>query len=177
MKPPIAELEQLQRLIDAGASHLDVRVVAEVEAAGQRLPVHALTMGSRAPDAPALGVFGGVHGLERIGAEVALAFLHSVIERLRWDELLHRQLEVLRLVFMPLVNPGGLWLGTRANPRGVDLMRNAPVEAADAAPLVGGQRLSAALPGTAAWPARRWRPKARRCASWSRTNCSAGRSR
>ena len=38
-------------------------------------------------------------------------------------------------------------LGTRANPSGVDLMRNAPVETAEPVPfLVGGQRLSAALP-------------------------------
>lgn len=142
----IAELEQLQRLVEAGANHLDAHVVAEVEAAGQTLPVHAITLGCKSPEAPALGVFGGVHGLERIGAEVALAFLHSLVERLRWDDSLHAQLERLRFVFMPLVNPGGLWLGTRANPRGVDLMRNAPVEAADAAPMVGGQRLSAALP-------------------------------
>lgn len=144
--PPIAELEQLSRLIDAGGRHLDARLVAEVEADGQQLPVHLVTLGNAAPGTPAIGVFGGVHGLERIGAEVALAFLHSLVERLRWDDLLHRQLETLRFVFMPLVNPGGLLLGTRANPRGVDLMRNAPVEAPDAAPMVGGQRLSAALP-------------------------------
>jgi len=144
--PTIAELEQLQRLIDAGAGHLDAQIVAEVEAAGRRLPVHAITLGNPARDAPAMGVFGGVHGLERIGAEVALAYLHSLVERLRWDDLLHRQLESLRFVFMPLVNPGGLCLGTRANPRGVDLMRNAPLDAPDAAPLVGGQRLSCALP-------------------------------
>ena len=67
--------------------------------------------------------------------------------RLRWDALLHRQLETLRLVFMPVVNPGGLWRGTRANPNGVDLMRNAPVDATERVPfLVGGQRLSAGLP-------------------------------
>jgi hypothetical protein len=48
---------------------------------------------------------------------------------------------------MPLVNPGGLLLGTRANPRGVDLMRNSPVESPHALPtLLGGQRLSARLP-------------------------------
>jgi hypothetical protein len=53
----------------------------------------------------------------------------------------------VRLVFMPLVNPGGLWLGTRANPNGVDLMRNAPVESVERVPfLIGGQRISAAMP-------------------------------
>jgi len=53
----------------------------------------------------------------------------------------------VRLVFMPIVNPGGMWSATRANPRGVDLMRNAPVDAVDRVPLwVGGQRVSAGLP-------------------------------
>ena len=53
----------------------------------------------------------------------------------------------MRLVFVPLVNPGGLMRGTRANLNGVDLMRNAPVEAVDGAPwLIGGQRISATLP-------------------------------
>jgi hypothetical protein len=76
-----------------------------------------------------------------------MAYLRSLVMRLKWDHQLHRQLESLRLVFMPIVNPGGLWAGTRANPNGVDLMRNAPVEATEPVPfLVGGQRLSSALP-------------------------------
>jgi hypothetical protein len=48
---------------------------------------------------------------------------------------------------MPIVNPGGMLRGTRANLNGVDLMRNAPVDAQDGVPfLVGGQRISAGLP-------------------------------
>jgi len=48
---------------------------------------------------------------------------------------------------MPIVNPGGLLLGTRANPAGVDLMRNAPIDATAKVPfLVGGQRTSSYLP-------------------------------
>jgi hypothetical protein len=70
-----------------------------------------------------------------------------VLRRLRWDETLHRQLESIRLVFVPLVNPGGLVSGTRANPNGVDLMRNSPVESLDRVPfLIGGQRISSGLP-------------------------------
>jgi hypothetical protein len=76
-----------------------------------------------------------------------LACLRSVVGRLRWDATLHHLLERLRLVFVPVVNPGGLWRGTRANPQGVDLMRNAPVDSIDgAAFLLGGQRLSPGLP-------------------------------
>jgi hypothetical protein len=94
-----------------------------------------------------VGYFGGVHGLERIGAEVVIAYLQSLVMRLQWDSTLHKQLESVRLVFMPVVNPGGMQMGTRANVRGVDLMRNAPVDAHEAVPfLVGGQRISARLP-------------------------------
>jgi hypothetical protein len=96
---------------------------------------------------PAVGYFGGVHGLERIGSEVVIAHLQSLVMRLQWDSTLHKQLESVRLVFMPIVNPGGMAMGTRANPRGVDLMRNAPITALEAVPyLLGGQRLSARLP-------------------------------
>lgn len=143
----LPELAELQRLIDEGGSALESRVVCEVTVGDERLPVHAIALGNPSPDVPAAGFFGGVHGLERIGAEVVIAYLRSLVKRLQWDSLLHRQLEGMRLVFMPLVNPGGLWRGTRANPQGVDLMRNAPVSSAERVPfLIGGQRLSAGLP-------------------------------
>jgi hypothetical protein len=122
-------------------------VVAEVAAADRRWPVIVFTFGSDDPEAPALGVFGGVHGLERIGFEVSLAFLGALLQRLRWDEALVHLLKRLRIVVMPLVNPGGLVRSTRANPQGVDLMRNAPVDCREGAPWpVGGQRISAGLP-------------------------------
>ena len=31
----------------------------------------------------------------------------------------------MRLVFVPIVNPWGMWSGRRSNPNGVDLMRKA----------------------------------------------------
>ena len=143
----LPELAELQRLIHEGGSALDTRVVCEVAVGGHRFPVHAIALGNASPEVPAAGFFGGVHGLERIGAEVVIAYLRSLVKRLQWDSLLHRQLEGMRLVFMPLINPGGLWQGTRANPQGVDLMRNAPVSSAERVPfLLGGQRLSAGLP-------------------------------
>jgi len=142
-----SELLELDALARLAGPRLERRLLCEVPLGEQRLPVHAFILGSAKPDAPALGIFGGVHGLERIGAEVAIAYLRSLVMRLRWDETLHRQLETMRLVFVPLVNPGGLVRGTRANPNGVDLMRNAPVEARDRVPyLIGGQRISASLP-------------------------------
>ncbi len=142
------ELQALERIIELGAGRLESRVACEVGLPdGTVYPVHVITLGNPSRDVPAVGYFGGVHGLERIGSGVVIAYLQSLVMRLQWDSTLHRQLESVRMVFMPLVNPGGMAMGTRANPHGVDLMRNAPVEAQEPVPfMVGGQRLSAGLP-------------------------------
>ena len=144
----LPELSVLERVMDLGANELDVRVVRHVPMPhGDDLPVYAIALGSTALNAPVVGYFGGVHGLERIGAEVVIAYLQSLVMRLQWDSTLHQQLESVRMVFMPIVNPGGMVLGTRANPHGVDLMRNAPPQANEPVPfMVGGQRWSARLP-------------------------------
>ncbi|MEI6803956.1 MAG: DUF2817 domain-containing protein [Burkholderiales bacterium] len=144
----LPELQALERVIELGAGRLESRVASQVDLPdGTQYPIHVITLGNPARDVPAVGYFGGVHGLERIGSGVVIAYLQSLVMRLQWDSSLHRQLESVRLVFMPLVNPGGMALGTRANPRGVDLMRNAPVQAQEPVPfLVGGQRISAGLP-------------------------------
>jgi hypothetical protein len=143
----LPELLELQALVDLAGPAMERRVLCSVDAGGERFEVQAFLLGSERSDVPAVGFFGGVHGLERIGAQVTIAYLRNIVTRLQWDTTLQRQLETLRLVFLPIVNPGGLWLGTRANPRGVDLMRNAPVDALGRVPwLLGGQRLSATLP-------------------------------
>lgn len=146
--PTLPEHERLAEILAAGAPWLECRQVCEVTLPdGRCQAVPVITLGNPAPEMPAVGYFGGVHGLERIGSRVVLAFLQSLVARLAWDVGLRRQLDELRLVFMPFVNPGGMLLGTRANPQGVDLMRNAPVEAVEKTPfLVGGQRLSPGMP-------------------------------
>jgi hypothetical protein len=136
----LPELDELERVIALGGPHLQVQTLP-----GQ--PVHMVTLGNPSPGVGAVGIFGGVHGLERIGSQVVIAYLHTLVTRLRWDAALHSLLENVRLVFMPIVNPGGMLRHTRANPNGVDLMRNAPVDAIEPVPLlVGGQRISAGLP-------------------------------
>ena len=141
------ELIELENIIRDGGSHLSTHVAGEVTAGSQRFPIHVIALGNPSPEVPVVGFFGGFHGLERIGAEVVMAYLRSLVSRLEWDSVLHRQLESVRLVFMPIVNPGGMWRGTRANPNGVDLMRNAPLAAMEKVPfLFGGQRISARLP-------------------------------
>jgi len=143
----LSELPELEALARIAGTQIERRLLCEVRVGAERLPVNAYLLGNASLDAPAVGFFGGVHGLERIGAEVVIAHLRSLVMRLRWDETLHHQLRTMRLLFVPLVNPGGLALGTRANPSGVDLMRNAPIEALERVPyLVGGQRISSSLP-------------------------------
>lgn len=111
------------------------------------LPLTAVQFGKTDPQAPTLALFGGVHGLERIGAQVVLSFMQSFSELILWDKTLHHALENIRIIFFPMVNPLGILNVTRANPRGVDLMRNAPTELANKTTfLVGGQRISPKLP-------------------------------
>lgn len=117
------------------------------DASGQRLPLITASFGSEDPEAPVLGLFGGVHGLERIGAQVVLAFMNSFSELILWDRLLQEALKHIRIVFFPMVNPLGIFHKMRSNPRGVDLMRNSPVESEESPTfLVGGHRLSPLLP-------------------------------
>jgi hypothetical protein len=145
--PPFNELLELEAIIRDGAGLLDTQVAGEASVGAHRFPIYVVALGNPAADVPVVGFFGGFHGLERIGTDVVLAYLRTLLRRLPWDRVLHQQLESVRLVFMPLVNPGGMWRGTRANPNGVDLMRNAPLEAREKVPfLIGGQRLSARLP-------------------------------
>jgi hypothetical protein len=142
--PAITELE---RILQLAGDRVQVSVPHTVVTDDACLPVYAIAVGNPSPEVPGIGFFGGVHGLERIGTEVVLAFLASLVQRMAWDHTLHRQLETMRMVFMPLVNPGGMLRGTRANPAGVDLMRNAPVDAEEPVPAwVSGQRVSAKLP-------------------------------
>lgn len=112
------EIEQITRLAEQAGAALQCRTVCVVDSGGVRYPVQVLSLGSRAPEHAAVGFFGGAHGLEHIGAQVVLAGLRSIVTRLQWDATLHHLLGQLHLVFMPVVNPGGMARGTRANPQG-----------------------------------------------------------
>jgi len=143
----LPELSSLERVIKNFGDLAKVEVLTRVQYRSHDFPIYALTLGSTKPSDPCLGMFGGVHGLERIGSEVIIAFLHTLSEVIRWDETWHERLKRTRLVFVPIVNPVGMFLQWRANGNGVDLMRNAPVEA-DEVPafLLGGHTISNRLP-------------------------------
>src|SRR5215813_14083174 len=102
MKPQLPEYEELQRLVDAGRGRINARILCEATLGTLRFPVYTLSLGSRDPRAPAIGFFGGVHGLERIGTQVLLAFLSALLGRIDRDAAVSALLSEARLVFMPL---------------------------------------------------------------------------
>lgn len=141
--PEILKIEQ--RIRNLG-SRVRVETLAYSEDKDLKFPLYKLTFGSEDPKAPVLGFVGGVHGLERIGSQVCVSLLNSFCELLLWDKTLQETLKNIRVFFIPTVNPVGIFNKTRSNPRGVDLMRNAPIEADRPARLLGGHRYSPRLP-------------------------------
>ncbi len=144
---PLPELATLQRLAPDIDRFGQCEVLATVDGPNGPFPIHALSFGPRDPAIPVLIVVGGVHGLERIGTQVVLAYLTTLLRRLEWDAMAQRALAHARVAFVPLVNPVGMASRRRANGSGVDLMRNAPVHPDGwGTPLLGGQRISPRLP-------------------------------
>ena len=137
-------INNLENFIEKFAAYGDlarINVHSYVEYHKQKYPLVSLHYGN--PKGPTLLLTGGVHGLERIGAQLTLSLLNSFHQRLAWDETLQGLLEKIQVVFVPLVNPYGYFEVVRGNGNGVDLMRNAPIEADEKVNfLLGGHRFS-----------------------------------
>lgn len=143
----LPELAQLQQLLATAPPELHVEALCTVPHSSGALPLYALRLGNPQPDLPAMALIGGVHGLERIGTQVILAYLQTLLQRLPWDRCLQHTLAHCCLYFVPLLNPAGMANGWRSNGNHVDLMRNAPQDCVEgAAWLVGGHRLGTFLP-------------------------------
>lgn len=141
------EMDTLECLIKGFGTAARARIVAEVTHKDKTYPLHAVSIGSEDPKAPSLGVFAGAHGLEKIGSEVVLAYMQTVLELLNWDRQFQERLKASRIVFMPIVNPVGIVQRTRSNGNGVDLMRNSPLDGeAYSTAVYRGHRISPALP-------------------------------
>lgn len=148
LKQKIPELLQLERLIRHYPNHLTARNELTLNYEHYEFPLYSITLGNtNNPSAPTLLLTGGMHGIERIGSQVLIAWLQTVLERLSWDAGLQHQLAQMQLVLMPILNPVGMYLNTRSNGNGVDLNRNAPINAEGKVPLLGGgHRLGNFLP-------------------------------
>jgi len=144
---PLPEIVQIERLLEDFHSLARGKILGYIDGGSHRYPLYKISVGSEDPQAPVLGWVGGVHGLERIGAQVVLSLLTSMLRMQLWDESLQNLLSRVRLFFIPTVNPWGLHHRRRSNAQGVDLMRNSPVEAQGPVPRwIGGHRFSPRLP-------------------------------
>ncbi len=147
----IQQLEKLAKKIDQVGDSLGVKLCYEIpiEIIYQRkkYPIFVYSIGTQKPSAPVLFITGGIHGLEKIGAQLAWSFLKTTIDKLNWDQSLRFIFKNIRLVVIPLVNPVGYSYQMRSNGNGVDLMRNSPIVARDKVPfLLGGHAFSKKLP-------------------------------
>ena len=145
----LPELIELQRIIQhAPRGMLEVRTLTEISHRDLKLPLMALDFGSRSPTAPVFLLTAGVHGLERIGTRVVNSYLKTLISLAQWDETVHDLLAKVRFIVIPVLNPIGMYMSKRSNGNGVDLMRNAPVEAdlGTTPGIAGGHRISPLLP-------------------------------
>lgn len=143
----LPELYQIEYLIRQNSEQLHAEILCEIETPKASFPFYALTLGTQQIDKPCLVLTGGIHGLERIGTQVVIAFLETLLSRLRWDLALADILRQVRIVFLPLINPAGMAARSRCNGQGIDLMRNAPVDSREKVVwLAGGQRFSRHLP-------------------------------
>jgi len=148
--PPLPELHDQLRLLSELDSSAKVEVLSNVRCRGHEFPIYGITI-TQCPDpeAPTFALIGGVHGLETIGTSVILAYLRTLNQYLKWDGAHQDFLKKVRLVFLPLLNPAGAYLGQRSNGNGVDLMRNGPLESEEPiSPLhiYRGHRISPFLP-------------------------------
>ncbi len=143
---PFPELEQIDKVTNR-LRRLGVpferSVLSTVDYKGRDYPVHGFVLGSKNPEAPTFGVFGGVHGLEKIGTHVILNYLNSLAFRCSLHSFVRKKFESVRIVSIPMVNPVGVLFNKRGNGNGVDLMRDAPVDAiGKTLPLASGHRVS-----------------------------------
>lgn len=150
-----AELQDLTKLIaetkNVKKTPIVVQKLVEIDlrknSDTKSVPLYSISYGNQDPSAPCLIVTAGVHGLERVGSHVCIQHLIPFTKQLDWNLQLQELLKKVRLSVIPIVNPGGMFLGLRSNPSGVDIMRNADIESQEKGlPLISGHRLGPWLP-------------------------------
>lgn len=125
------------------------QLVAEkpLQIKNQAYKMQLLSLGDAPADSPTVIFVAGIHGIESIGVDILLNYLNALTHQYSWSPSIRSLLNRVRLLVLPMANPSGIALSRRANGHGVDLMRNAPMDAKDKATwLVGGHRYSPILP-------------------------------
>lgn len=144
----LPELQVLDGLIDKLAEYgARTEVLRWLPYKDLEFPLYSITIGSEDVTKPCLFIVGGVHGLERIGSEVVNAVLTSTLRFIAWDDYYKDRFQHYRMIFIPILNPVGMYRLSRSNGNNVDLMRNSPVDSHEKAQfLYGGHRISPKLP-------------------------------
>ena len=141
------ELVQLKRMEKNFGDVVITEELGEVDYKGYRTPVNAFFISHKPrPELPTIAFFSSFHGVEWIGSRVLVNFIEHLVREIKWDEDIKSLTEKVNICGILIVNPVGRIEGYRSNGNGIDLMRNAPVKAEHAIPLLGGQKLSKHLP-------------------------------
>jgi len=141
--PELLLIEKITRKLDKLGVDFERSVLTEVEYKGSKYPIHGFVMGSKDPKAPTIGIFGGVHGLEKIGTHIILNYMRSLAYRGTVNSFFRETLQSMRFVSIPMLNPVGVRFNKRGNGNGVDLMRNSPtVATGKTIPIGSGHRIS-----------------------------------
>lgn len=147
-KALIKELKDIIELSKFEDSLVRSELLTEITYKDKSYPIHAFHIGSTDPTTPVFHLVGGVHGLEKIGTHLIIAYLQHLFHRIKWSKELRESLKNKRIVAIPLINPVGMSHNLRSNGNGVDLMRNGPNESKEEfnIPLISGHRLSPKIP-------------------------------
>lgn len=141
--PEIEQIEKITNRFQRLGVNFERSVLTSVEFKGYDYPVYGFTFGSNDKTLPTFGLFGGVHGLEKIGTHLILNYLNSLSYRMTMNDLVRKAFDSVRFVSIPMINPVGVKHNRRGNAKRVDLMRNGPVEAeGKTIPFASGHRFS-----------------------------------
>ncbi len=120
------EQQELDQVIEKIKPFAQIKTLSEVKYKGETFPIYGIVIGSKEKTCPSFGLFGGVHGLEKIGSRLIINYLDYLADQLTWNPKTKEQYDSNRLVCIPIVNPVGMYLGRRSNGNGVDIIRNGP---------------------------------------------------
>lgn len=141
------EQNKLEKVLDRLSPYASIERLATVYCKRLEFPIYGIVLGAREKGYPTFGLFGGVHGLEKIGAQLVISHLDYLANQLSWDTTLQDILKKSRIVSIPIVNPVGTYFNRRSNGNGVDIMRNGPVSGkVDTKNLLSGHRIGPWLP-------------------------------
>lgn len=141
------ELLQLKRLEKNFGDVVITEELGEVAYKGYRTPINAFFISHKPkPELPTIAFFSCFHGVEWIGSRVLVNFVEHLVREIKWDEDIKNLTDKVNICGILTVNPVGRIEGYRSNGNGIDLMRNSPVRAEHAVPLLGGQKISRYLP-------------------------------